>query len=334
MNTIPESKSAANPPIHEFNVSNDLLDNRPQLNAAWDRDGYWFFRNVLDQGAVARLRAVYMKVLNDLGVVDPSHTDVAIYNGASLENYPIKMGGDPAKDPLLALDPVKAFISEPAIHAFFTKVFGDEPFWVPNTEYHAVPPNREHRGSRFNFVHCDGANNKGLPLRVCWIPVARIDEATGGLTLAEGLHQPRMGDFPRPVPGIGQGIVPAGAWRRTEFEPGDVLMFSLDTPHSGLANRSDRNLRLSMDIRGMKKSGNVPMIGKVAAIDENAVTLIADDGQVRTFRLTEDSFCRIWRGALTGTPLKQAEIPKLINVGDPMYVAYERGNVLFMRPQH
>ena len=334
MNAVPESGLTANPPIREFRVSNDLLGDRAALDAAWERDGYWFFRKVLDLGALARLRAVYLKVLGDLGVLDTRHSDVAIYNGAPLDNYPIKMGGDPAIDPLLALDPMKAFVEDPPVRAFFTKVFGDEPFWVPNTEYHAVPPNPAHRGSRFNYVHCDGANNRGLPLRVCWIPVARIDEATGGLTLAEGLHQPRMNDFARPVAGIGQGVVPADAWRRTEFEPGDVLMFSLDTPHSGLANRSDRYFRLSMDIRGMKKSENVPMLGKVAAIDENAVTLVDDQGRSRTFRLTEDSFCRIWRGALTGTPLRKEEVPRLIKVGDPMYIAYERGNVVFMRPQH
>lgn len=334
MNAVASRDPSGDPPIREFKISNPLLEDRAALDAAWDRDGYWFFRDVLDKAAIARLRSVYLEVLARLGVVDTSRSDVAIYNGASLDNYPITMGGNPALDPLLALDPMRAFIEEPAIGDFFTKVFGDQPFWVPNTEYHAVPPNKEHRGSRFNFIHCDGANNKGLPLRVCWIPVAPIDEATGGLTLAAGLNQPRMHDFPRPVSGINQNAVPPDAWRRTRFEPGDVLMFSLDTPHSGLANRSDRYFRLSMDIRGMKKSENVPMVGKVAAIDPNAVTIVADDGKKRTFRLTEDSFCRIWRGKLTGNPLELAEIPQLIKVGDPVYVAYERGNVVFMRPQH
>jgi ectoine hydroxylase-related dioxygenase (phytanoyl-CoA dioxygenase family) len=334
MNAVASTEPIGDPPIREFNISNRLLDDRAALDAAWDRDGYWFFRDVLDKAALDRLRAVYFDVLGRLGVIETSRSDTAVYNGASLHNYPITMGGNPDFDPLLAVDPMRAFVAEPAIRAFFTKVFGDEPFWVPNTEYHAVPPNKEHRGSRFNFIHCDGTNNKGLPLRVCWIPVAPIDEATGGLTLAEGLHKPRMQDFPRPVSGIGQNVVPPDAWRRTRFEPGDVLIFSLDTPHSGLANRSDRYFRLSMDIRGMKKSANVPMIGKVAAIDANAVTLVAEDGKERTFRLSEDSFCRIWRGKLTGDPLKFAEIPQLIKVGDPVYVAYERENVVFMRPQH
>ena len=219
---------------------------------------------------------------------------------------------------------------------FFTQLFGDEPFWVPNTEYHALPPNSGRSGSRFNYVHADGANNKGLPLRICWIPLAPIDEATGGLALAEGLHGPRLNDFPRPPAGIEQSDVPAVAWRRAEFRPGDLLMFSLETPHTGLANLSDRFFRLSMDIRGMKKSDNVPMIGTVVAIDENAIT-IADphNGGQQTFRrLNEDTFCRIFRARLSGMPLQLAEISPLGELGDPVYVALNRGTATFIRPQH
>jgi Phytanoyl-CoA dioxygenase (PhyH) len=334
MNALPKSRLIGTPPIRELNVSNHLLGERAALDAAWERDGYWFFRDVLDKGAIARLRAIYLRVLDQLGVIDARHTDAAVYNGASLDNFPIIMGGDPAIDPLLALHPMRQFVAEPAIKVFFAQLFGAEVFWVPNTEYHTLPPNPKHSGSRFNFVHADGANNKGLPLRICWIPLASIDEATGGLALAEGLHKPRMNDFPRPPAGIGQDVVPADAWRRAEFQPGDLVVFSLETPHSGLANRSDRYFRLSMDIRGMGKSDNIPAIGTVAAIDENAITVADDTGKQQTFRLNEDTFCRIARGRLSGMPLQLAEIPRLVKIGDPVYVASNRGTATFIRPQH
>jgi ectoine hydroxylase-related dioxygenase (phytanoyl-CoA dioxygenase family) len=322
------------PPMREFNVSNHLLDDRAGLEAAWERDGYWFFRDVLDKDAVGGLRAVYLKVMNELGVIDPTRTDAAVSNGAPLDNYPIKNDGTIGNDPLLALYPRDQFVAEPKIHAFFTHLFGDEPFWVPNTEYHAYPPNKNHSGSRFNFIHCDGPNNKGLPLKICWIPLATIDEATGGVAVTEGLHKPRMNDFPRPPQGIARGVIPEEAWRRTVYQPGDLLVFSLETPHSGLANRSDRYFRLSMDIRGMKKSENVPTVGRVAAIDACAITVVGDDGQQKTFRLDSDTFCRITRGRLTGMPLDLAEIPQLVKVGDPVYVASDHGTATFIRPQH
>ena len=322
------------PPMREFNVSNDLLGNRKALDAAWERDGYWFFRDVLDKQAVGRLRDIYLKALKDLGVIEPSSTDAAIYNGANLDKYPIRNDGTAQSDPLLAQNPMKGFVAEPKIHDFFTRLFGDEPFWVPNTEYHAMPPLKEHSGSRFNYIHADGPNNKGLPLRICWIPLALIDEKIGGLALTEGLHKPRMNDFPRLAAGIGQGAVPADAWRRAIYRPGDLLVFSLESPHSGLANRSDKYFRLSMDIRGMKKSQNVPFVGKVAAVDACAVKVVADDGSEQVFRVDEDTFCRILRGRETGMPLDLAEIPQRLRVGDPVYVASDHGTATFIRPQH
>ena len=334
MNAIFQSQFSDTLPMREFTVSNALLGDRAALDAAWERDGYWFFRDVLDKDAVGRLRAGYLKVLNDLGVIDPTRSDAAVYNGAPLDDYPIMNTGEKTEDPLLALDLKSQFVAEPAIHAFFTELFGDEPFWVPNTEYHAMPPKSDHSGPRFNYVHADGPNNKGLPLKICWMPLATIDEATGGLALTEGLHKPRMNDFARLAAGIAEGAVPHDAWRRTIYQPGDLLVFSLESPHSGLANRSDKYFRLSMDIRGMKKSENVPTIGKVTAIDSCAIAVETDEGEERIFRIDEDTFCRISRGRLSGMPLELAEIPQLVKVGDPVYVAEDHGTAMFIRPQH
>ena len=346
-----ESKSGDTLPMREFNISNHLLGDRAALDAAFDRDGYWFFRDVLDKDAVARTRAVFLDVLNKLGVIDPSRQDAAVYNGAPLDDFPIKMGGPPDIDPLLARYPRDAFVKEPAVKRFFEALFGDEVFWVPNSEFHAAPPQGQHfwvpeseragapsnagpAASRFNYVHSDGPNNKGLPLKICWIPIAEIDEETGGLAVAEGLHKPRMGDFPRLMTGIKEGDVPKEAWRRALYKPGDLLVFSLETPHSGLGNRSSKYFRLSMDIRGMKKSENIPVVGKVAAIDRCAIAVDDNEGKQHTFRIDEDTYCRIYREKLTGIPLELDEIPRLVKVGAPVYVAADHGTAVFIRPQH
>lgn len=328
------SAFADTPAMPEFNTSNHLLGNRAALDAAWERDGYWFFRDVLDKDAIAAVRAEFLDVLQQLGVVEPGHEEAAIHNGAALDNYPIRMGGDPTIDPLLARYPAASFVKNPRIKAFFEDLLGDEVVWVPNTEFHAVPPGGSGQPSRFNFVHCDGANNKGLKLRVCWIPIAPIDEATGGLAVTEGLHRPRLGDFPRPPMGINLADVPQDAWRRAEYQPGDLLMFSLESPHSGLANRSDRFFRLSMDIRCTRKSDGVPVVGTLAAVDPCAIAVDAEDGQRHVFRLDEDTFYRIYRGRQTGMPLALEEIPAMVKLGDRVFVAHDHGTALFVRPQH
>lgn len=328
------STSADTPAMPQFNTSNHLLGDRAALDAAWARDGYWFFRDVLDHHAIAAVRAEYLEELHKLGVIDPAHSDVAIYNGASLDGYPIVMGGDPDEDPLLARYPADRFVANPKIKAFFEDLLGDEVVWVPNTEYHAVPPGHSTQPSRFNFVHCDGANNKGLALRVCWIPIAPIDEATGGLAVTEGLHRPRMGDFPRPPQGVSVDDVPADAWRRAEYRPGDLLMFSLESPHSGLANRSDRYFRLSMDIRCTRKSDGVPVLGTLAAVDRCAIAVDGDDGQRHVFRIDEDTLFRIYRARQTGMPVPLDEIPTLAPIGGRVFVAHAHGTAIFVRPQH
>ena len=328
------SEFADTMPMKELTVSNHLLGDAAALDAAWRRDGYWFFRDVLDKDAIGRLRAIYLDVLNEIGVIEPGRSDAAVHNGASLDDFPIRNDGTPGTDPLMARYPRNQFVAEPAIREFFTRLFEDEPFWVPNTEYHAMPPRPDKQGRRFNYVHSDGPNNKGLPLKICWIPLVTIDEATGGLALAEGMHKPRMNDFPRPPIGIAEDDVPRDAWRRTIYQPGDLLVFSLETPHSGLANRSDRFFRLSMDIRGMGKSGNIPTVGTVAAVDTCAITIAGDDGENHVFRIDEDTFCRITRGRLTGMPLDLEKIPQMVKIGDPVYVASDHGTATFIRPQH
>ncbi|MDO7836319.1 phytanoyl-CoA dioxygenase family protein [Sphingobium sp. HBC34] len=331
---IIRSPFADTPAMPEFNTSNHLLGDRAALDAAWERDGYWFFRDVLDKDAIAAVRAEYMEVLNDLGVVEPGFSDLAVYNGASLDNYPIKMGGDPKIDPLLARYPADRFVVHPKIKAFFEELLGDEVVWVPNTEFHAVPPSGSNQPSRFNFVHADGPNNKGLKLRVAWIPIAPIDEAIGGLAVTEGLHRPRMGDFPRPSIGIDPADVPVDSWRRAEYQPGDLLMFTLESPHSGLANRSDRFFRMSMDIRCTRKSDGVPVVGTLAEVDPCAIAVDDDAGARHIFRLDEYTFFRVYRGRLTGMPVPLADIPAIAPIGERIFVAHENGRAVFVRPAH
>jgi hypothetical protein len=326
-------RDAAMPPMREFNVSNSLLFNRAALDAAWERDGYWFFRDVLDQSAVGRLRAVYMDTLKAAGVMDRDASE-PVYNGASLDNFKVGVNTGRAEDvyadPLLARHPMKDFVAEPAIRDFFKQLIGDEPWWVPITEYHAAPPRREHRSNRFNFIHQDSSHNPGIPFRICWIPVAAIDEKTGGLALTEGLHKPRPNDFVRPPEGIPQEVIPADSWRRTNYRPGDLLMFDLNSPHSGLANHSSRYFRLSMDIRLLRASDNVPTVGTVAGVDQTSVTVAGNDGKNDRFLFEDGTYCRSYNGVRI--PIEN--IPRTLKIGDPVIVASENGRARVIRPQH
>ena len=166
----------AMPALGELNVANAFLGDRRALDDAWERDGYWYFRDVLDQEALTRLRAVYLDLLKSLGVIDRNATE-AIYNGASMANYP------PNMEVLVATRAWQPFVSHPAVHAFFRQVLGDEPFWIPISEYRATPPNGDRARNRFDYPHQDGFYNQGIPFRICWIPLATIDASIGGFAI-------------------------------------------------------------------------------------------------------------------------------------------------------
>ena len=332
MGTMAENVNLS--PMAEFKVSNDLLGNRAALNEAWERDGYWLFRDVLDRGAIERLRAAYLGVLKDVGVIDDANAAEAIHNGASLEDYPITRHDRLNEDPLFLLNPVKEFIADLAIHDFFKHLIDDEPVWLPITEYHASPPQQDRSRSRFNFIHRDSTTNQCIAFRICWVPLVVIDEELGGLALTEGLHRPRPTDAPpSPIPNvmpIPEAAIPAGAWRRTTYRPGDLLVFDKDSPHSGLANYSQRSFRLSVDTRVMAASDRLPMIGIVTAVDNRSMTVRNDAGVAESYLFDSATYCRDFNNVQAAS---FEEIPERLPIGSKVIVSSEHGRARVIRPQ-
>jgi hypothetical protein len=321
-------QAASFPIMGELKTHNHLLGDLAALDAAWETDGYWFFRDVLDRAAVGRLRAVFVEELERQGVIDPvgeASTERSVrYNGASLERFPFRM------EPLAQRAPWRALVAEPPIHAFFTRLFGEAPFWVPVVEYRATPPVQDPSRPRFDGVHQDGPYSPGIPFRICWIPLAEIDAEVGGLALVEGLteqvnrHPLSEGSNTK----IPLEALPADRWRRTTYQAGDLLLMNLWTPHSGLSNISDR-FRLSLDHRVMARSDRCPYVGAVKAISETSVTLVSEGREV-TLRITPDTYVR----NDFGVKLHGAAIAEFHRPGQVAIVAFEGDMATVVRPPH
>jgi hypothetical protein len=320
--------SSAFPAMSELKVHNDLIGDREALDRAWEEDGYWFFKQVLDRGSVGRLRARFVEELERQGVIDPpggaSTEDSLRYNGASLERYPFRM------EPLAERAPWREMVAEAPIHEFFTRLFGVEPFWVPVAEYRATPPLQDRNRPRFDNIHQDGPYSPGIPFRICWIPLARIDADTGGLALVEGLTEPvnRHPTVNGSNTAIPVGALPADRWRRTTYEAGDLLLMNLWTPHSGLTNLSDR-FRLSIDLRVMETSPRCPIIGTVDCITAESITVRRGDERV-TLRIDDDTYAR----DTMGLKLTPTGIVEFYRSGTPVIVAQESGRATVVRPPH
>ena len=317
---------AALPEMGELYCSNAHLGDPAALAAAWDRDGYWFFRDVLDTSVIARIRQVYVDYLVGMGLTDPADP-AHRYNGADYASLPINSN-------LTRLNEAKVhklLHEAPTINAFFRTLFGCDPFWVPFTVHRTNPPVRDKARPRFDFIHEDGVYNDGLPFLICWVPIDEIDEEVGGLALLEGVHkgpclhrQDGMKIFP-----IQPEDVPPGTWRRTDYRPGDVLLMSLRTPHSGLANISADRFRLSLDTRIMPSNGKVPIAGTLRSVTTSGVTIEDADG-LHELAFDAASFVRGHRG----DQMALADIPSRYQPGDDVIIAFDGDRVVNMRPQH
>jgi Phytanoyl-CoA dioxygenase (PhyH) len=315
-------------PMRELNESTHLVGNRAALDAVWERDGYWFFRDVLDLHAVRHLREVFLAFLGEYGLISPEDPQ-AHYTGASLEGFPLRL------DPLSQRKVWRSFVREPAIDSFFRRLLQDEPFWVPTVEYRATPPESQPSSldapERIVFLHQDGFYNKGVPFRICWIPLSDIDEQVGGLFLGEGMHRGLLlHDITKPpLYPVPPGAVPPDRMRRATYRPGDVLLMDLNTPHTGLTNLSNR-FRLSMDIRIMGMRDHPPIIGVLKSVQRDAVELYGEDGRGGRFRIDERSY----RRGLDGKEVSLDEFTAKFKVGDEVLVGTEGERVTIIRPVH
>lgn len=311
--------------IAPLRESNDILGDRSALDAAWERDGYLFFRDVLDKNAVRQLRKVYLEEMEKFHVVNPGD-ETGRYNGGDLEPLPKFPRGIQA---LFDRAAWREFAGNPEINRFVTAMLGDKPYWVPVVGYRVSPPGDAADADRFVYVHQDGFFNKGIPFRNCWVPLVDMDETVGGIAVAEGCHRADYhSSAPPPAYLLKPHDVQMDAWRRSDYHPGDLLIMHLDLPHTGISNLSTDQFRLSLDIRVLPSSGPLPTIGKIASIDSSQVTVEEHSGDRRRFSIDEDTFCRV----LGPDRVPTEQIPNYLKPGDEVIVATEGDRALVVRP--
>lgn len=313
-------------PMARPKTHNNLLGDQAALDRAWEEDGYWFFKSVLDTEAVAKLRGIYVSELDDLGVIDKDRVSEhnVYYNGKSLDGFPYRM------EPLMKRSPWREFVETPTISDFFSTLLSDDPFWVPIVEYRATPPVSAKPPSRFDGVHQDGPYSPGIPFRICWIPLATIDDEIGGLCFAEGMTE-KINRHPL-VNGSNVFIppksIPTDRWRKGHYEAGDVLLLNPWTPHSGLKNFSGR-FRLSMDHRLMAtKKDPCPVVGTIKALTADRLDLNTKSGDV-TLRMNEETYVR----SHMGVRLYSEDMWNYFKPGTPTIVAFNGDLAVVVRSQ-
>jgi len=326
----PQPAPVANLNLGQLNVSNHLLGNRAALTQAWARDGYWYFKDALDREVIARMRAVWIDYLQRAGLIDPGVNENR-YNGSESRLTADSLGqiSEFNQRNLHTL-----LTESPAINATMRQILGDDPFWLPIAEYRANPPGCDPGANRLIYPHQDGFYSRGMPMKICWIPIDHVDEDVGGCAWVGGAHRgPILHDINNPpLFQIPAHRVPIEGWQRANYAPGDIVLFDLNTPHSGLTNISKHRFRMSMDIRVTEASGPTPTIGSLVSLTEAQVTVTdTRTGEAKTYTVNPDTYVR----SIDGKKREGRDIPYTFKPGEQVIVnALDGRNATLVRSIH
>ena len=238
------------PPYQEMTVADELLDRPGELQAAYERDGYLFFRGVLDRVQVDRVAGALLEAMGDEGLVEPTAGggQPARWSGRSLDEIDDDRFYEvPYYPDLLDTETTQRFL----IHVFGEPVFTFRCLTVryalPEDDRHISLPHQDHF-----FIRHTAA------FRTLWVPLRRIEPADGALAVAAGSHRAGLRRHEetdvlsyvlkgRRQRGVPMAEVPE-PWHTTTYQPGDALIFDSHTMHWALPNESS-SVRLSIDVR-------------------------------------------------------------------------------------
>lgn len=333
MNNNNAAAEVKHPRMGQLKTANHLLGDREALERAWKENGYWYFKDVLDKDVIRSMREVWIEFLQRKGLIDAGVNDNR-YNGSGFEGKDIT----PAELSRIGEfneNNIHTMLTEnPKIVATMKELLGDDPFWLPIAEYRASAPGGDPAQDRFMFPHQDGFYSRDMAMKICWIPLDHIDEEVGGCAWIEGAHNgPTLHDVNNPpLFPIPKDVVPIEGWKRADFEPGDIVIFDLNLPHSGLTNLSRDRFRMSLDIRVTEASGKIPSIGNVVALQEDRIEIRNDrTGENEVFAINTASYVR----STDGKKREGAEIPQTFSTGQKVIVNSKDGqNATLVRSIH
>lgn len=243
--------------LSPFEDSTDLLHSPPALRARAKRDGYLYFRGLLDAEPVLELRRQVLGVLDRHGLradpADPLSGQLAIERLVQLPDADMREDIGVSWQIYFELQQLPAFHRlphHPALLALYRALFGEEVFVHPRhimramTPHPAMTPTPGHQ----DFPLVQGSTDTWT----AWIPVGACNLEHGPLVVLRGSH--REGYLPVTL-GKGAGGISAqlcdreSDWVGGAFGVGDVLTFSSLTVHAGLPAKVRDEIRISLDVR-------------------------------------------------------------------------------------
>ena len=246
----------------ELTDSNDILDDPEALQDRMREEGYLLLRGILNKDVVMGARREIFDKLASIAEIDSRYSVIeGISSGKSERgrtdirrfNRDIRNG-----------EALRDLVHRGDVIHFYEKFFGDA---VRSFDYiwlRTVQPGGA-TGCHYDWVYMGrGTRN----LYTTWIPIGDVPRIEGSLMVLENSHKLEdlintygAMDVDRDVDGpyaggwFGKNPVTVqqqlgGRWLTTDFEVGDMLVFTMHTMHCSLDNCSPENrIRLTSDTR-------------------------------------------------------------------------------------
>lgn len=277
--------------MKQLRTSNDLLTDPSALRSRFAEDGYLHLRNVVSLDVVAHAKRSVMAWFEARDAIRVADGE-PLWEGADISSLYANPAGDGStKSPGLPTTRAwESLATHPSMKALYELVLGEPGVVLPIGDYQFTWPGKP---GTWDFIHQDGPYWPGLELFTCWIPLMNIDEKLGGIALVPGMHRdgsmlPDLASGAKDARSIPNDRIPLESFARTDYAPGDLVIFHRFLPHSGLPNEHDR-LRLSIDFRIRRRSAKSPVLGVLVAGDDGTCTISADDGTRQTFEVSDST---------------------------------------------
>ena len=217
------------------------------LASQLQEDGYLVFRSVLDLDKVAAYRRDMTRKLTKHGVVvetdgEPIYTGTRIDDRDTIHEIRTSMETFRSLRELARSKELMDLLALVARRPVELLVPKNPRYQIPADVFLTTP------------MHHDIFFYPGVPsVLTAWMPLMDIDRSMGGLLLAAGTHKKDLGadlyqlEMPSRTPYLPDSVAD-DIWLRSDFHPGDVLIFMGRLAHKALPNVSNK-VRLSVDCR-------------------------------------------------------------------------------------
>ncbi|MEO9629279.1 MAG: phytanoyl-CoA dioxygenase family protein [Sulfitobacter sp.] len=232
----------------KFRDDSAFLNDINALKAHAVREGYLFLKGILDRGLLLSARDAIADCLTEYGYC----TNGSNSTGLPVHQYPEQdfygSGIDAeAYKALQRLEELHAVAHSQGLHYLMRSILGVTPLLHPNFILRTIFPNAFAIPAHQDLLHTRGSVNTWT----CWIPLTDCPRQLGGLTLLPRTHSKALPTRPQHNGGRETILdnISAKDWIGGDFNLGDVLVFHGLTVHRALPNRSEDQLRISMDCR-------------------------------------------------------------------------------------